>query len=137
VKLASLTELLAPAQQARYAVGGFTYCNAETAQVVVEQAAALRSPALLMIGPWEMPLLGPRLMAEVARQVAAQADVPVCLHLDHASDLELVRECIAAGFSSVMMDASAEDFERNVELTRAVSVNYPSGFPTTNCTRTP
>ena len=126
--LVSLTALLEPAREGGYAVGAFNFCNAETAQAVVEQGAALRSPVLLMIGPWETPLLGSRLVVEIADWLARSADVPVCLHLDHASELEPIRECIAAGFPSVMIDASHCDFEENVRRTRAaVEIAHPLG----------
>jgi len=118
--LVGLSTLLHRAQKERYAVPGFNFCNAETAQAIVEECAALRSPALLMIGTWEIPLLGPGVLADIVTSLASRADVPVCLLLDHAPDIELVRECIAAGFSSVMMDASQHDFEENVRLTREV-----------------
>lgn len=126
--LVGLTRLLEDARRGRYAVGAFNFCNAETAQAVVEVGCALRSPVIFITGPWEIPLLGPEMLVELARSVAAKADVPVCLHLDHAADLGLVEECIEAGFPSVMMDASAHDFEENVRLTRVVvEMAHPRG----------
>jgi tagatose 1,6-diphosphate aldolase GatY/KbaY len=119
-KLLPLTPLLEAARANHYAVGAFNFCNAETAQAIVEQAAALRSPALLMIGPWETPLLGAEFVVDIARWLAARADVPVCLHLDHACEIEPIRQSIAAGFPSVMIDASRLDLEGNVQRTRAV-----------------
>jgi len=128
-KLVGMRELLADARRQGYAVGAFNFANAESAQAVVEQAVALRAPVILMTGPWEIPMLGAKLLAQIARELAAQADVPVCLHLDHAADLGLVEECIGAGFPSVMMDASAHDFEENVRLTRAVvELAHPRGI---------
>jgi tagatose 1,6-diphosphate aldolase GatY/KbaY len=118
--LVGLAPLLEEARKQRYAVGGFNFCNAETAQAIVEECSRLRSPALLMIGPWEIPLLGPEMIADMVAWLAARTTIPVCLHLDHAADVELVSQCIEAGFTSVMMDASRHDFERNVSLTRSV-----------------
>jgi len=112
--------LLEQAEREQYAVGGFVFANAETAQAIVETGSALRSPILLMIGPWEIPVLRPRMIVAMAKALASQADVPVCLHLDHAGDIELVEECLAAGFPSVMMDASRHDFEENVRRTKRV-----------------
>jgi len=120
VKLVGLMPMLEQAHRARYAVGAFNFCNAETAQAIVEAGVRLRSPVLLITGPWEIPLLGAKTLVEIAALAAATADVPVCLHLDHAEDLELVGECIEAGFPSVMMDASAHDFEANIRLTKTV-----------------
>lgn len=121
--------MLGPAQRGHYAVGAFNYCNFETAQAVVEAGMALRSPVMYITAPWETSLLGPEAVVEVARYVAARADVPVCLHLDHATDVESVKECIEAGFPSVMIDASAHDFEENVRMTRAVvDMARPAGI---------
>ncbi len=119
-RLVGLAEMLDAAQRRHYAVGAFNFCNAETAQAVVEVGAALRSPVMFITGPWEIPLLGAKMLVELAESVASQVDVPVCLHLDHAADLGLVEECIEAGFPSVMMDASQYDFEENIRLTRLV-----------------
>ncbi len=120
MSFASLSDLLQPAQAGGYAVGGFTFTNFETAAAVVEETSAQCSPALLMIGPWELPLLGVAATVAMAELVAAESPVPVCLHLDHATELGMVRQCIEAGFPSVMMDASTHDFETNIRLTREV-----------------
>jgi tagatose 1,6-diphosphate aldolase GatY/KbaY len=118
--LARLAALLDDARKGGYAVGGFDFCNAETAQAIVEQGVALRSPALLSTGPWEIPLLGAEMLAAIADALAARADVPVCLHLDHSTDVALIEECVEAGFCSVMIDASRHDFEENVRVTASV-----------------
>jgi len=120
MKLVGLNPLLEEAQDSHYAIGAFNFCNAETAQAVAEAGTELRSPIIFIIGPWEIPLLGTKTVVDVAKWVADEVDVPVCLHLNHATDIELVKECIDAGFPSVMMDASRCDFEENVRLTRAV-----------------
>lgn len=120
MKLKNINDLLIPAQREHYAVGAFNYCNFETAQAVVEAGVELRSPVMFITGPWEIQLLGAKALVEIAKFVAKDADVPVCLHLDHATDVELVKECIEAGFPSVMMDASQHDFEENVRLTQLV-----------------
>ena len=120
MELTGLRPMIEEARKGRYAIGAFNYCNMETAQAVIAEAVAQRSPLILIVGPWEIPLVGVKMLAEIARLVAADADVPVCLHLDHGDSVGLVRECIEAGFPSVMMDASQHDFEENVRLTRTV-----------------
>jgi tagatose 1,6-diphosphate aldolase GatY/KbaY len=128
--LVNLEPLLAPAQRFGYAVPGLICCNAETAQAVVEQGTALRSPVLLMAGSWEIPLLGAQMLVEIAAWLASRCDVPVCLHLDHAAEQDLVQECLEAGFPSVMMDASQHDFAENIRRTRA-AVEMARGFGAT------
>jgi fructose-bisphosphate aldolase class II len=50
------------------------------------------------------------------------------LHLDHATDVDLIRAAIDNGFTSVMIDGSALPFADNVRVTRqAVDVAHPHG----------
>jgi fructose-bisphosphate aldolase class II len=51
------------------------------------------------------------------------SNIPIAVHLDHGDSYELCKECIDEGFTSVMMDASHEPFEKNVEICRRV-VDY-------------
>ena len=50
--------------------------------------------------------------------MAESADIPVCLHLDHATDMTLLKEAVIAGFTSVMIDASRETYEENIRITK-------------------
>jgi fructose/tagatose bisphosphate aldolase len=118
--LVNLKPILENAAIGHYAVGAFNFCNAETVQAVVEEGSALRSPIILITSPPEYRLLGPRMTVDIAKYVAAEVGVPVCLHLDHATEVSDVEEAIEAGFPSVMIDASARDFEENIRLTRSV-----------------
>ncbi|MCC3146081.1 ketose-bisphosphate aldolase, partial [Halanaerobium sp. Z-7514] len=49
-----------------------------------------------------------------------KTSIPVALHLDHGSSFESIMKCIRAGFSSVMIDASKNEFEENIALTKKV-----------------
>lgn len=120
MELVGLNTLLEEARKGHYAVGAFNYCNMETVQAVIETGCELRSPIILIAGPWEISLLGVKHMTAIAKLVAKEADVPVCLHLDHATELSLVETCINEGFPSVMMDASEHSFEENIRLTKQV-----------------
>lgn len=116
----TLHEMLKQARAEKYAVGGFNFCNAETAQVVFQEAMKLRSPAMLIASWVEVKLCGMEQTVEIVKCVARSVDVPVCLHLDHTEDVETVFRAVDAGFSSVMIDGSHFPFEKNVEMTQAV-----------------
>ncbi len=58
---------------------------------------------------------------QTAYMASKDAEVPVVLHLDHATTFEDCNRAINAGFSSVMIDASALPYEENVVLTRKVA----------------
>lgn len=118
--LVSLSELLPAAREGGYAVPGFCVWNAETMAAVLAAAQSERAPVILMCGPSEFSLLPPKLLADLARRAVQEVDIPVALHLDHGDHLDRCRECLEAGFSSVMIDASARPLAENVALTRQV-----------------
>ncbi|MFD7093052.1 class II fructose-bisphosphate aldolase [Streptomyces sp. NPDC059896] len=60
-------------------------------------------------------------LAAAARAAADTARVPVALHLDHATRVELIEEAVACGFTSVMYDGAHLPWERNVALTREIA----------------
>ncbi|MBO4411482.1 MAG: class II fructose-bisphosphate aldolase, partial [Lachnospiraceae bacterium] len=49
---------------------------------------------------------------------AKRAKVPVCVHLDHAFDLDYIRQALELGFTGIMYDGSALPFDKNVENTK-------------------
>lgn len=53
-------------------------------------------------------------------QLAKQAKVPVCVHLDHGSSFDACVKAMHLGFTSVMYDASAKSFEENVNETKEI-----------------
>ncbi len=118
--LHTLAEILAPTEAQGFAVGGFTIWNAESLDAVLATAQAEQAPVILMVGPMELPLLGARNYARLVRLYAADYDIPICLHLDHAVQIDMAREALEAGFSSAMLDYSDYPMEENVEATLRV-----------------
>ena len=118
--LVNLKEMLKAASCGKYAVGMFDVSDLEMIRAVVEEAEALKSPVILgALGP---DLEGSRLdyWFAMAKLAAERASVPVCIHLDHANTLEQVKRAVDAGFSSVMLDASASVFEENIRRSKEV-----------------
>ena len=60
---------------------------------------------------------------ETVKRAAANAQIPIALHLDHCRTYEECVAAIQAGYSSVMIDGSSLPFEENVALTKKV-VDY-------------
>jgi fructose-bisphosphate aldolase class II/tagatose 1,6-diphosphate aldolase GatY/KbaY len=117
----AVAEAVRKAYREGYAVPAFCAWNAEVMRVILRTAARLRAPVILMHSRFEFSLLPPALMAEVGRVVAGSCGVPALLHLDHGDSPELVRECLAAGYPSVMLDYSARPFAENAEALREVA----------------
>jgi len=119
--LVTLKELLQDAKEKKYAVGSFNLNGLDDAQGMVNGAAQLRSPIILMVGKGTLNFLGLQQTAGMLRGMANAADVPVCIHLDHATDISLIKAAVKAGFSSVMIDASAKDYETNISESRLIA----------------
>ncbi len=129
MKLIPSIELIKKAEAGNYAVPSFTVWNAEMMTVVLDTAEEMRSPVILLTGPSEFTLFKPSIMAEIARTVAKNYTIPAALHLDHGNSLEMVKECVDAKYTSVMLDFSAKPYEENAAaLKKVVSLARPLGI---------
>ena len=120
MSLVSFKEMLADASKRHYAVPMFDVSNATMMRSAVETAEEAGSPIILAAIPFDIAddaSLGWWYNSAV---YAAQVKVPVCLHLDHATDFTMIEKAINAGFSSVMYDGSVLDFDNNAKNTAQV-----------------
>ena len=116
---ANMKILSQQAQRGKYAVGHFNVNNMELVQGVVAAAVQLRAPVILATSEGALKYGGAYLIS-LAKVAAQQSSVPVALHLDHGKDMKIIELAIKMGYSSVMIDASHEPFEKNIRLTRKV-----------------
>jgi len=126
-KLYTLKQILEKANGNGYAVGAFSARYTPFVTPILRAAEATRSPVIVQIAQIELQWYELTL-AKFAERFWAQREeirptVPVCLHLDHTQSLEVIKEAIALGFTSVMIDASAQELEGNIATTRQV-VDY-------------
>ena len=113
-------EILAAASAKGRAVGAFNFSNLEFLQAIVAAADTRQTPVFLATSESAIGYAGLEYIVAMARVAAAMTKVPLCLHLDHGRDLALIRRCIDAGYTSVMIDASHLPFQENLRQTRAV-----------------
>ncbi|MEV4313403.1 class II fructose-bisphosphate aldolase [Actinocrispum sp. NPDC049592] len=101
-------------------VGAFNVITLEHAEAVIAGAETARQPVLLQISQNCVRFHGGRLLpiARATAALAAEAVVPVALHLDHVEDDILLRQAADAGCGSVMYDASRLEYAENVRATR-------------------
>jgi ketose-bisphosphate aldolase len=112
--------MLAAAFKDRSAVAAFNPVDYSSMRAAVEAAEAERRPVILQTSAKTVKYHGHEAIADWARHLGCKAGVPVALHLDHGKDLALIRRCIEAGWTSVMIDASDKPYEENLRLTREV-----------------
>jgi fructose-bisphosphate aldolase class II len=122
--------LLERAFRDRFAVGAFNANNMEQVQAIVEAAEEERAPVILQVSQGAIRYCGLSFAAGLVKIAAAEATVPVVLHLDHGTDFEQNVRCLQAGFTSLMFDGSKLPFDQNVAITRRVSdIAHPCGIP--------
>ena len=115
--------LLQDARAKGYAVPGFDVSNYEMIKAVLDVCEEERSPALFMCLKPDMLNKGIHLITAMLKEAANHYTIPICIHLDHATEMADIQEAIAAGFTSVMYDGSVLPFEQNAANTKAV-VDY-------------
>jgi tagatose 1,6-diphosphate aldolase GatY/KbaY len=114
-----LDHLVITALQQGSAVPAFTCYDFTTALAVVGAAEDAGRGAILLVAPKTAATSnGPRLIAAL-RGLADAASVPVAVQLDHAADLNVMADAVAAGADSVLADGSALPYEDNIALVRA------------------
>lgn len=122
--LLSLSPALLAAQQGGYALGAFAPRYTAMIAPILRAGEATRSPLIVQISQKELERYGitPQAFADAffAAMEQEQITVPVVLHLDHTRDIAVIEAAIAAGFTSVMIDASEQVFAENVAQTQAV-----------------
>ncbi len=117
---ARLDELVASALQKGSAVPAFTCYDFTTALAVVGAAEDAGRGAILLVAPKSAGTPnGLRLIAAL-RGLADSAGVPIAVQLDHAADLQLIIDSVAAGADSVLVDGSSLPYEDNIALVRGV-----------------
>jgi fructose-bisphosphate aldolase class II len=119
---AAIGPMTATARREGRGVGAFNIIGIEHAEAIVTGAEAARAPVVLQISQNCVAYHGalePLGLAALA--IARAAAVPVAVHLDHASDEDLVRQAAGIGIGSVMFDASTLPYAGNVRATGAMA----------------
>ncbi|QUH18505.1 class II fructose-1,6-bisphosphate aldolase [Alkaliphilus sp. B6464] len=118
--LITSTELFKKAYEGNYAIGAFNVNNMEIIQGIVEAAKEERSPLILQVSAGARKYANPIYLKKLVEAAIEDSNLPIVLHLDHGEDFEVCKQCIDDGFTSVMIDASHYEFEKNIEITKKV-----------------
>lgn len=117
----SSARLMKRASREGYAIPAFNIDNLESAMAVSEVMHEMRVPVIVQMIPRTLNYGGIAMYPAMMRELMADCSVDYALHLDHGNGLSLAMKCIASGFSSVMFDGSAMNFEDNIKYTKEVS----------------
>ena len=103
-----------------FAIGAFNINNMEIIQGIVDAASENNSPVILQVSSSAIKYARMPYLIKMVEAAVETTNIPIALHLDHGPDFETCKECVDAGFTSVMIDGSKYSFEENIELTKKV-----------------
>ncbi len=118
--LVTLKEILGLAEAGNIAVGSFNTPNLESIMAVIDAAEELNVPVIIMHAEVHESIMPISVIGPIMMERAKEANVPVCVHLDHGENLDYVNKALKLGFTSVMYDGSALDYNMNVANTKIV-----------------
>lgn len=121
--LESITEMLQKAKKGHYAVPQFNVWNLEWIKTVLSTCEEIQTPLILGVSVNGSAYMGGyKNVVSMVKNLMESMEIaiPVAIHLDHATKVEDCFKAIDAGFTSVMIDASKEVFEINLEKTKKV-----------------
>ncbi len=118
--LVNMKEMLAYANEKNIAIGAFNSATLESARAAIKAAEELGLPFVMQHAPVHEEFIDFDIVAPMMINLAKNAKVPVCVHLDHGSDADYIMKAIQAGFTSVMIDFSAKPYEENMAETARI-----------------
>jgi len=123
MSIVNAKEIMVEAAKEGYAVGAFNITDLLQFEAVIDAAIEKKSPVIIQTSVKPSKFLGTELMVAIYRTLASSAPVPVCLHLDHCTEIDYCKKCADAGYTNIMIDASKQTYEENIRQTKEV-VDY-------------
>jgi fructose-bisphosphate aldolase class II len=118
--IVNLNEVFKKALDHDYAIGAFNIHNLEFVEGVMRAAEEMSSPVIIGIATISIDYAGLEPLAVITKDYAQRSHIPTVIHLDHGDDIELVRQSIKLGFSSVMYDGSKYPIDENIKRTQEI-----------------
>jgi ketose-bisphosphate aldolase len=109
------------AAKGKYAIGAFNITDLVQLEAVVDAATEKKAPVIIQTSVKPSKFYGRKVLVAIYRALAESAPIPICLHLDHCTEIEYCKQCADAGYTNVMIDASKQGFEENIRQTKEVA----------------
>lgn len=116
-------KIIEKAKLEKYSIPHFNINNLEWTKFILEKCNELNSPVILGVSESAIKYMGGyKVVANLVKNLVEELniDIPVVIHLDHGSSIESCKKAIDSGFTSVMIDASKYDLEKNIKITKEV-----------------
>ncbi len=123
MSIVNAKEIMVEAAKGKYAVGAFNITDLIQLEGVVDAAIEKKSPLIIQTSVKPSKFLGTKVLVAIYKTIAESAPIPICLHLDHCTEMEYCKTCADAGYTNIMIDASKQSYEENIRQTKEV-VDY-------------
>lgn len=106
----------------KYAIGAYNINNAEQVMALFQGNMDSKAPFIVQLSKGARAYTDKRMLEAMLRAAdEIFPDAVFAVHLDHGDEATCM-DCIESGFySSVMIDASSEPFDKNIEITKRVA----------------
>ena len=118
VKMKTLRQYIKEAGEKRVAIGHFNISNLETLHGIFNAAKRLNVPVIIGTAEGERKYIGTNEAVAMVKSLREEYSYPIFLNADHTYTFEGVKECIDAGYDSVIFDGSSLPYEENVKITK-------------------
>ncbi|MCT2594150.1 class II fructose-bisphosphate aldolase family protein [Streptomyces sp. N2-109] len=120
--LLGTARLMDAAEAGGHGTGAFNAVLLEQLEAVLDGAARARAPVVVQVSENAVGYRGAlRPLAAAALEAIAATDTPASLHLDHATEPELIRAAVSCGVASVMYDGARLPWGENLATTREIT----------------
>lgn len=123
-------EMFEKAYKGKYAIPAYNFNNMEQLQAIILACFETQSPVIIQVSAGARKYADADMLKGMAKgaidmmkrisKEKGLKEIPVALHLDHGANFDICKECIDAGFSSVMIDGSHLPFAENIAETKKV-----------------
>jgi len=120
MSIVSAKDMLIDATKGKYAIGAFNITNLIQMEAVIEAAVERNAPLIIQTSVKPSKFLRRDVLVAIYKTIASSAPIPICLHLDHCTEVEYCKQCADSGYTNIMIDASKQSFEENIRQTKEV-----------------
>jgi len=123
MSIVNAKDIMVEAAKGKYAVGAFNITDLVQLEGVVDAAIEKKAPLIIQTSVKPSKFFGANVLVAIYKTIAASAPIPICLHLDHCTEVDYCKKCADAGYTNIMVDASKQAYEENIRQTKEV-VDY-------------
>lgn len=115
-------DIILDAVKRHYSIPAINFESFDVLKALISGASECKTPLFTQTTQPAIEQLGLDNIVFMKNKLEKKYGVDIILHLDHGSNMDIVKKCIDAGYDSVMIDVSEESLEENIRLTKQVIV---------------